>query len=167
MTKEILTQARLKGLLHYDPDTGVFFWVAPTGSKVKPGAIAGCTRKDGYKTIRICGHSYLAHRLAWFYITGGWPKNQIDHMDGSPSNNAWENLRDVTLSVNMQNQRKARANNCSTKLLGATFEKRSGLFQAQIVINGKNKYLGLFDTAEQAHEAYAVAKRKFHEGCTI
>jgi hypothetical protein len=73
----------------------------------------------------------------------------------------------VDQSGNMQNQCKARKDNKSTGLLGATFHKASGKYNAQIFVQGKNKHLGLFDTAEEAHTSYVEAKRKFHSTCTI
>jgi hypothetical protein len=106
----------------------------------------------------------LEGRLAWFYTTGAWPKDQIDHIDGNKSNNRFANLREATPSQNTQNQRRAMRTN-KLGILGVILAR--GKFRAQIWFDGKNKFLGYFATAEAAHAAYLAAKRKFHPTCTI
>lgn len=124
-------------------------------------------KSDGYVVIMIDGKSYQAHRLAWLYIYEKWPDNMIDHLNTIRDDNRITNLRDVEHNINIQNQRRAQKNNKSAGLLGVTFNKLAQKYVAQIKLNGKNKYLGLFDNAEDAHEAYLEAKRQYHAGCTI
>jgi len=131
------------------------------------GSIAGHIRKDGYLHIKIDGKSYLAHRLAWLYVHGVWPTEDIDHRFHNTLDNRIGELRDVSNHENMQNRIKANNNNISTGLLGATFHKATGKYSAEITFDGKRKYLGLFASAEEAHAAYLSAKRIHHSTCTI
>lgn len=161
--KFALTQKRLTELLHYDPNTGVFTWVVRRQG-IRLGQVAGCLSCEGYWQIKVCENLYFAHVLAWLYMTGKWPTNEIDHINGSSIDNHWNNLRNVTSSVNQQNMRKAKKNN-KTGFLGVS--ARYGGFRAQIKINGKGYYLGSYGTPELAHEAYLNAKRKLHPGGTL
>jgi hypothetical protein len=161
----MLTQERLKELLHYDAESGVFTrLVASRGKRTKVGDIAGCFTQEGYCLIMLDGRSYKAHRLAWLYVYGEWPKGNIDHR--LTMSNAILNLRDATQSVNVQNIRHAKKNSKSG-LLGAFWKPEKGKFLAQLCHQRKAVYLGYYDTAQGAHEAYLVAKRRLHEGCTI
>jgi hypothetical protein len=169
-----LTQARLKELLHYDPETGVFTWLASTAARIKPGDVAGYRNKrDGRRRIEIGGASYLAHRLAWLYFYGEWPSGHLDHIhgDGHTDNCRIADLRDGSMQQNAQNQRKAHGNNKHSGLLGVQWERRKlsakGKWFALIVVNGRRRRLGTFDTPEEAHDIYVRAKRQLHPGCTI
>ena len=97
-------------------------------------------------------------------MTGKMPEKVIDHINGNKKDNRFSNLRDVTNQANTQNTKKARNCNKSTMLLGATLDKRRGVYRSQIKVNGKNIYLGDFKTPELAHAAYVEAKNKYHEG---
>ena len=159
-------------LFEYDAETGIFRWrVTMVGGnyssfvKARPGDIAGKVDKStGYVRIRTHGEKFFAHRLAWLFVTGEWPRLHIDHKDGDKENNRFGNLRDVTRSVNLQNRKGPSKKNKSTGVLGV--RAANDKFLAEIRINGKTRNLGRFDTTEQAHAAYLTAKRKFHEGCT-
>jgi len=164
MAKTDLTAQRLRELLHYDPETGVFTRLTRTSNSVRVGTVAGTAHKDGMIHIFVMGSVYKAHRLAWLYMTGEWPKNEIDHIDGNNANNAIANLRDVSRRMNQENQRVARKNNVSGLIGVMRNHKR---WAAQIRTNGTRICIGTFDTKEQAHEAYIQAKRMLHEGCTI
>ena len=156
-----LTQEQLKNKLHYDKETGVFTWILQYG-KVKPGMIAGIKNKKGYIQIGFLKKLYLAHRLAWFYIHGKWPKNEIDHINGIKNDNRICNLRDILHDENNQNINKPQKNN-KTGYLGVSFMKNRNKYQAQICINGKTKHIGLFDSAKEAHDEYIKYKRKHHK----
>jgi len=160
-----LTQERLKELLHYDHDTGVFAWRAlpPNAHCVKIGDVAG-SYSNGYLKIKICGVSYWGHRLAWLYMTGEWPLFEIDHRNGIHADNRRKNLREGTKSFNQQNQRNAHRNN-KIGLLGVS--KNENGFRARIQLDGKRRCLGSFPTPELAHDAYLEAKRELHPSCTI
>lgn len=160
-----LTAARLRELLSYDPQTGELRRRVPAGGQ-KVGDLAGSITRRGYRLVNIDGHRVMAHRLAWLYMTGEHPSGVIDHKDGDSLNNRFDNLRDVTQAVNLQNQRKPRSPNRSG-VLGVWFDKRRGTWQSDIGFDGKRIRLGAFKTIEDAQAAYIAAKRKYHPGCTI
>lgn len=164
MANSILTLVRLQELLRYDSETGGFTWLIATGRRAKAGDNAGGKPNNGYLRIRIDTHLYKAHRLAWFYVHGFWPVNQIDHVDGNRANNCIYNLRDVTNSVNQQNRKAAQTNNKSG-FLGVIADKYG--WCAGIRFNGKQTHIGTYKTPELAHEKYLAVKRCIHEGCTI
>jgi hypothetical protein len=115
--------------------------------------------------IGIDGRLYLAHVIAFVIVTGTWPVGVVDHRNGDGTDNRWTNLRDVSHAVNVQNVRKARATSQSG-MLGVA-RHRNGRYRATIVVGGKQRHLGYFDTPEQAHAAYVTAKRELHPGCTL
>lgn len=154
----MLTANRLRKLLRYEPETGLFVRLLDKG-KAKAGDAAGSARRDGYVRMRVDGVYFLAHRLAWLYMTGSWPANDIDHRDGNPGNNAWNNLRDVSRAVNIQNQTRPHRNS-GTGLLGVGRTSRG--FQAQITAHGHHHHLGYFDTPADASCAYQRSKAQLH-----
>jgi hypothetical protein len=147
----MITQARLKEILKYTPETGIFIW-AKTRPKCPIGKIAGNTRKDGYVTIRLDGSRYFAHRLAWLYIFGEFPPMEIDHIDRNPSNNSISNLRLAEPSQNQAN-RGAQKNN-SSGFVGVRKSSSSGKWFAGTVWHGKYYHAGSFASKEQAAVAY-------------
>lgn len=165
MAESNLTPERVRELLDYDRDSGLFVWKAPNSNRTSAGNVAG-TIRHGYVLIGVDGRQRLAHRLAWLLVTGEWPTADIDHINGNRSDNRIANLRQVTRSVNMENQRRPRGNN-SSGFLGVGWDKEKRRWRAQIKVNGVNLILGRFRTPEEAHGAYIAAKRKLHEGCTI
>lgn len=159
-----LTRERMIQVLEYRPDEGTFFWRI-SGKGRTAGNVAGCANGDGHIQICVDSVSYMAHRMAWLWVHGTWPNRQIDHINGVPYDNRIANLRDVSNSVNQQNQRKGWG---SSGLLGVTHYAAKGKWGASILPPGqKRRFLGLYDTPELAHEAYLKAKRILHEGCTI
>ena len=157
---------RLKQLVRYDAEAGHFLWRVDRKGSAKAGDIAGSECGGGYRAVCLDGHTYKAHRLAWFYVHGAWPVGHIDHIDGDTGNNRIANLRDVDRSTNLQNQRRAH-HRSSTGVLGVFPAKTPGRFTAQIRKAGKLHYLGTFDDTQQAHDAYGAAKRAMHQGNTI
>lgn len=160
----MLTSARLREVLDYEPSTGHFRWRVRR-SGVRLNGCAGCVcKRRNTVVIFVDGKLYLAHRLAWLYVHGEWPRQQIDHIDGDPRNNRIENLRDVSASVNQQNRKRA-ARHSSSGVMGV--RARNGRWVAEIRVNGRAHRLGRFDTPEAAHAAYIEAKRRLHPGCTL
>ena len=163
MAKSNLTAERLREIVSYDPSTGTMRSIVPR-PKIPAGSIIGHKRPDGYSIAWVQRRRYYVHRLIWFYVTGEWPKQHIDHIDGDPSNNRFENLRDVTRTANQQNQRRAHCSNRNSGLLGSHWHAQRNYWVAHISIDNRTKYLGHFQTAKEAHEAYLSAKRKLHPG---
>lgn len=162
MAGAILTQERLKEVLNYDTETGFFTWVKPTNKRIRVGQVAGCVRSDGYVTLRIDGAMYFAHRLAWLYAHGEWPSMDIDHENGNPSDNRMSNLRLATDFENMQNLHRPMSHNKTSRILGVSFNTKRQKWVAQIRVNGVTKFIGRFDTVEEAKVAYGKAKSELH-----
>lgn len=154
-----LTFARLKECLFFAPESGVFTWLISQGT-VKAGSVAGGIHKPtGYRLIRIDRIKYRCGRLAWLYMTGKWPKNEVDHEDRNNSNDVWSNLRDATSSQNTAN-RITPPNAIGFK---GVRRRRTG-FQARITKEGKAINIGVFPSAELAAGAYEKrAKELFGE----
>ena len=163
LTRMDLTQYRLRELLHYDPDTGIFSWKLDLLNGIHRGDIAGWKSGNGYIKITYRHKNYFCHRLAFLYMLGEVPKF-VDHINGIRADNRFSNLRAASRFINAQNQRAPkRDNKCG--FLGVY--KKKDRFKAKIKHLGKITYLGTFDTAQDAYAAYLNAKRLLHEGCTI
>lgn len=156
----ITTKERLREVLDYNPDTGEFRWKVATGPRAKIGAVAGRVAEDGYVQIKMDGHLYRAHRLAFMWMSGAWPKHEVDHINRMRSDNRWLNLRQATKSENQRNTVNRR--NGTSGFKGVSFMKRLNKWQAHIYHGGKLNYLGVHQTAELAARAYAVAAEKLH-----
>lgn len=145
----MISHDRLLEVVKYDPDTGEFTWVKTHG-KVKEGCAAGGYLSDGYKGIRLDGHLYRSHRLAWFYVHREWPKI-IDHINHDICDNRICNLRNVGQHENTHNP---------SKLPKGVYRRAAGQYRARIRVgNGKVKHLGTYKTFEEAHAVYVLAKR--------
>lgn len=161
----LMSADKVRDLLHYDPDTGVFIWKVGRQCTRGIGSVAG-TVCNGYWSITINGLQWKAHRLAWLWMHGEFPPNgmQVDHINGARLDNRISNLRAVTQFGNMQNLRCVRRETRAGLLgVGPAGKK----WAAQITTAGERQYLGTFSTPEQAHAAYLTAKRVQHETCTV
>ena len=160
-----ITSELLRSVVRYEPETGAFYWLVDRGPK-HVGDRAGTITQQGYRQLTINTIAARANRMAHLYMTGSHPVGQMDHINGDRQDDRWENLRDVTPSMNMQNRKAAQATNKSG-LLGVFFLRRKNKWTARLRRRGVDHYIGHFDTPEQAHAAYLAKKRKVHEGCTI
>lgn len=165
MANRNLTAERLRELLQYDPETGLFTRkVSVNGRFGQVGRVCGSPDKKGHIYIFIDGDRYAAHRMAWMYTHGKWPTDQIDHVNRQRDDNRIANLREATAQINNQNKARPLPNNRSG-FLGVSI--CGAKFRAVIRASGVIRHLGVFDTAQEAHYVYIEAKRRLHGGCTI
>ena len=172
MGSPLITQTTLKEYVHYDPLTGVFTQIKKTHPRdnTRPlGEPLGYPDGGGHIHFSMLGRKYKAHRLAWLYMTGVWPSEQIDHIDGDRANNAFSNLREAT---NAQNQHNRRCVGSASGFKGVyPNSSRAGSWVAQF----NKKHLGVFETAQEAADAYdayvltvcgefAATNRSIHDG---
>lgn len=152
-----LTADRVREVLNYDPATGVFTWRVNKG-RIKAGSKAGYRMTSGYWSIGVDDRKHLAHRLAWLWTHGRWPKAEIDHANGNRADNRIQNLREASKSQNMQNMGPPKDNTSGFK--GVCWAKLRSKWMSRIQINSRYIFLGYHDTPEAAHEAYCEAARK-------
>lgn len=151
MAKPNLTAQRLRELVHYDPSTGIFTRKVNFGKRFKAGSEAGFVAYGtGYISLSINYTHYLGHRLAWLYMTGEWPLNQIDHIDRCRTNNCWGNLRAATNKQNSENTSQSKG---SSGVRGVYFWKARNKWVARIQHHGKSISLGHHETLELATSA--------------
>jgi len=155
-----LTAERARELLHYDAGTGVLRWRVGRRGKARAGSIAGLRLDQGHVRVRIDGRPYYAHRVIFLMMTRRWPRHEIDHRNGIPSDNRWINLREATRAQNGRNRRTQRNNTSGIK--GVRFNKRAQKWVASIRADSRSLHLGLHGTREQAAAAYASAAQIYH-----
>ena len=149
-----ITAEELRETLSYDPDTGDFRWKVRTSRRVKIGDVAGSLSKFGYTCVSINTKRYMAHRLAWLYITGSFPKDEIDHINGNRADNRISNLREASRRENMCNRKSHR----DGRLHGTWYYTNINKYGSCIKIGEHRKYLGYFSTEEAAHHTYLIWK---------
>ena len=127
-----------------------------------PGKSALTAMRNGYRVGAIFNHSYSAHRVIFAMYHGRWPANQVDHINGIRTDNRIVNLRDATRAENTRNS--ARYSTNTSGVAGVTWNKRAKKWKAQIVISGKQSYLGYFSNLEDARRARkdAEAENGYH-----
>lgn len=153
-----LTTEVLRVLLHYDPETGEFTWADPLAPQMCPGDTAGSVGGWGYVYIGVLGRSYPAHRLAWLYMTGEWPIEQIDHRNRNTLDNRWDNLRDATQFQNSCNRKKP--NKLGIK--GVIRNTRGGKFSGLVTAHGVQMRTTSYATPEEAHSAVSDLRDQLH-----
>lgn len=154
-----ISHARLLETLHYDPETGLFTCRIRRG-RIMPGTVVGNIGNHGYIQLAIDSKMYLGQRVAWFYMTGHWPADQVDHVNRKKTDNRWVNLREATKSQNGFNKGPMSRNRSGFK--GVSWNAKRGKWYAFIVDGQGQRYLGSFDSAEQAHAVYSEAALKYH-----
>lgn len=156
----MITQARLRELLDYDPQIGIFRWKVTRSRVARAGDVAGGpSHKAGYIVIRIDQRTHLAHRLAFLWMTGTVPST-VDHINRDTSDNRWCNLRGCTRSQNNCNSKMQKLRGIG--LRGVKRNPHSGRYYAMIGHNGRQHYLGTYDSPEAAHSAYLSAAQDMH-----
>ena len=163
MAKADLTAQRLRELLHYDPETGVFTRIAKASSNAnrRPlGPVAGNPSSNLYLRVGVDGTRYLYHRLAWLYMTGEWPAADVDHINRDRQDNRWANLRAATRSENMQNLGLDKRSKSGVK--GVSWNAHTQKWHARFKADKRMIHLGFFRTIEEAAKVYAENVGKFH-----
>lgn len=156
----MITQEELKELLHYDSETGVFTWITSPNRRMKAGSIAGALQ-NGYVVIKVKGYTYYrAHKLAFLYMTGEFPSDQVDHVNRVKNDNRWENLRQCTHQQNTFNRK--RRTNTSSGYNGVYRDGTSNKWTAGITVSGRYIRLGLFVNKVVASRVYESYLKKFH-----
>lgn len=162
ISHEELTQDRLRFLVTYDPETGLFRRNVTTSARAMAGASCGDLDGKGYMRLRVDHKRYSAHRLAWMYVHGYWPPHEIDHINGIRTDNRICNLRLADTFTNKRNTPAYKNNKSGAK--GVSWSATSKKWRARIRIDGREVGLGLHDTVESANAAYsAAAKANFGE----
>lgn len=145
---------RVRQILAYDRETGILTWKVTSGRAIAGREAGGIDSSTGYHRVKVERVTILSHHVAWAIEMGEWPE-RIDHRLGKEAGNAWSNLRLATQSQNMSNR--GAQPKTVTGVKGVSYHKVTGKWQAQIGLNGENKYLGVFDTIEGAKAAYDAA----------
>lgn len=158
-TKSDLTAARLRELLHYAPETGVFTKRIKTG-KWPAGHVVGTPDRHGYTTIWVDGTVHRAHRLAYLYVYGRWPEGDIDHVNRVRSDNRIKNLRAATRSENCQN--KGRQSNNVSGRTGVAWHSAAKQWEAYIWVQRSKTYLGTYPNIDDAIAARKAAEAVYH-----
>ena len=154
MAEQELAHSRLIEVLSYDKSTGIFTWIAAPhfAKNYLVGQQAGTVNQFGYRVIRLDGHVIAAGRLAWFYVTGEWPKGQVDHEDRDRDNNRWKNLRDLTASQNQHNR----------GFTGVGWLNGKRRWRVTMKLEGQSHYGGLHRCFGAAVRARNALKRELH-----
>lgn len=148
----MITQEIVKSLFEYDEHTGIFKRKTGKHQGVKNIEKIGYINDKGYLLISVLNKRYRAHRLAWLYMTGKMPVDQIDHINLNRLDNRFCNLRECNNEENNRNSRKKSTNTSGFR--GVHFNKQTNKWQARARVNGKRHHIGLFNSAEEAGIAY-------------
>ena len=156
----MLTPDRLRELLDYDPETGVFIWKQPKRTDLRGKQAGAIVPAFGipYRRIKIATRAYKAHRLAWLYVYGEWPVGNLDHINHDGGDNRIANLRQATFSQNNANARIYKNNRLGLRGISPWGKK----FAARVMKDGISKFLGVFDTPQEAYAVYRVAARELY-----
>jgi hypothetical protein len=165
----MITAIRLRELLDYDPQSGIFRWrrqinvgTSAQGARNRwAERRAGVMTVHGYWIISVDNERLRAARLAWLYMTGKWPDEHIDHINGDPADDRWANLREATRSENMANAKLLRLNNTSGAR-GVSWNKRLGKWHARVNFQRQLHHVGYFDSFEEAVAARDAKAAEIH-----
>jgi hypothetical protein len=158
----VVTHKRLTELFVYVKSSGDFIRRVATGRNGchRAGEYAGTIQNHGYLVISVDKKRYMAHRLAWFYVHGVWPKGDLDHINEDKLDNRIDNLREATRRQNMQNVRRHKHNTSGYK--GVAWHHQRSKWRAYIFDNYRQIHLGLFDSREAAAAARSKAEKEYH-----
>jgi hypothetical protein len=154
-----LTAELVRDLLDYDEHTGALTWKVRRRGRIPKDSTAGnVNAATGYRIVAINTRRYKAHRIIWLMMTGVFPEHQIDHRDGNPSNNRWQNLREATHAQNQRNRKLSRTNTSGYTGVYRASPRRTLAWSADIRVNGRKLFLGCFPSKDAAHAARVAAE---------
>ena len=153
-----LTQARLFEVLFYNSRSGLFYWNLRTRTDLN-GKVAGKINPNGYRQIKVDQRYYYAHRLAFLYMTGRWPTDQIDHKNRIKDDNRWDNLREATPAQNSQNAYKKKVGVSGHRWV---YPRPEGGFAVFVKDHGHQVYLGTFGNKKEAINVAMCAIKQRH-----
>lgn len=156
----MITQKYLKEILSYNPKTGIFIWRIKKGSRGMKGDIAGCVASHGRRIIKIDSKRYLASRLIFLYMVGRFPKKEVDHIDRIRDNDSWDNLRDVSSSINQRNRPMPINNTSGIKGVRQNQSKKSWGASVRNK-KGKRIWLGSFKDKLKATQVRRKAEEQY------
>ena len=155
-----MNQKKLKSLLRYDPETGLFTWLVCLSNRAPIGKVVGDGKSvDDYVLVSIQGKRYLAHRLAVLYMIGRWPTKDVDHKNGRKNDNRWRNLRPATNAENHRNIG-VRSNNTSG-ITGVTWDSSRERWKVHIKADGKFMNLGRYRSFTKAWTVRVLAEHVY------
>lgn len=154
-----LTQERIKEVINYCPDTGIFTWLKPK-QNCKVGDVAGCINGHGYMRVTIDSEYCISSRLAFLYMEGYWPENEVDHINHKKDDNRWCNLRHVSRQCNAKNR--ILSSKSVSGVTGVAFAKDRKKWKAYISVNKRQQSLGYYKTLKNAVEARLEAEKKYN-----
>jgi hypothetical protein len=154
----MLTQEHLKVVMTYNPDTGHIY------NNLRPNKALKAINSCGYITVRVFSKSYVAHRLAFLYMTGEFPAGEVDHINGLRSDNRWCNLRLASKSDNLCNAKAHSSNKLGIK--GIHFNKLERKYKTQVRKQGYKTITGTFETLEEAIAFVQESRIKLHKEFT-
>lgn len=149
----------LRSIFTYNRRTGIVTRKVATSPRVKVGDVVGSRATSGHLQVNVYGKLRQLHHVIWCMETGEWPADQIDHKDGVRFNNRWHNLREATHAQNMQNVERRSS---ESGLTGVVYDPRRAKYRAYIGHEGKQKHIGYFSTAGEAHAAYLQKRKELH-----
>ena len=155
--EEVICMAR--EFLDYDLETGIMTWKKKPSSRVNVGDQAGSPDGHGYIRIKLLNWQYRFHRVAWAMVTGSFPAGEIDHINGLRVDNRWANLREVSSQENKKNL--ARSPKNTSGVTGVKWRPRPNKWESVLGINGKTKFLGQFETFDDAVAARRAAEARY------
>lgn len=161
ISQKLPSQQTLQAMFSYSVVTGNLYRKNRLNCKTKSLKTVGWINKSGHLRIEFFGQKFMVHRIIWQLVTGEDPGElQVDHVDGNPVNNAWHNLRLVTNQENTHNSKISILNTSGFK--GVGWRKSHQKWTARITVDSRCRFLGYFDTPEDAHRAYLKAKQLLH-----
>ncbi len=147
--KNTIDADEVRRVLAYNPDTGVFRWIVSLNKRIRIDSVAGGQNgTTGYLMIMIHGERYAGHRLAFLWMTGSFPPEDVDHINGVRDDNRWLNLRPVSRAENQMNCG-IRSNNI-TGVVGVSWNKYHGKWQSTIKSDRVQIHIGYFDDFDEA-----------------